>query len=76
VLRLHAQASSIGVHDVTLTPVTVDGAELGTPLTFSLRTSQVGTLIWVILVGGSLLLVVMILRRVRRGLREHRWRGQ
>lgn len=76
VLRLHARASSIGVHDVTLTPVTADGAELGTPLTFSLRTSQVGTLIWVILVGGSLLLVVMILRRVRRGLREHRWRGQ
>jgi hypothetical protein len=76
VLRLHARASSIGVHDVTLTPVTVDGAELGTPLTFSLRTSQVGKLIWGLLVGGGGLLVVMILRRIRRGLREHRWRGQ
>jgi hypothetical protein len=76
VLRLHASASSIGVHQVTLTPVTSDGAELGTPLTFSLRTSQVGKLIWGILVGGGGLLVVMILRRIRRGLREHRWRGQ
>jgi hypothetical protein len=76
VLRLRARASSIGVHEVTLTPVTSDGAELGTPLTFNLRTSQVGRLIWVVLVCGAALLVVMILRRVRRGLREHRWRGQ
>ena len=76
VLRLRARASSIGVHEVTLTPVTADGAELGTPLTFSLRTSQVGKLIWVVLVCGGLLLIVMILRRIRRGLREHRWRGQ
>jgi hypothetical protein len=76
VLRLHARASTIGVHDVTLTPVTVGGAELGTPLTFSLRTSQVGKLIWGLLVGGAGLLVVMILRRIVRGLREHRWRGQ
>jgi hypothetical protein len=76
VVRLHAKASSIGVHEVTLTPVTADGAELGTPLVFTLRTSQVGKLIWGILVGGGGLLVVMILRRIRRGLREHRWRGQ
>jgi hypothetical protein len=76
VLRLHANASSIGVHEVTLTPVTADGDELGTSLTFNLRTSQVGRLIWVVLVGGGVLLVVMILRRIRRGLREHRWRGQ
>jgi len=76
VLRLRARASSIGVHEVTLTPVTAGGAELGTPLTFSLRTSQVGKLIWVVLVCGGALLVVMILRRIRRGIREHRWRGQ
>ena len=76
VLRLRARASSIGVHEVTLTPVTAEGSELGTPLTFSLRTSQVGRLIWGILVAGGGLLVVMILRRIRRGIREHRWRGQ
>jgi hypothetical protein len=76
VLRLRATASSIGVHEVTLTPVTAEGTELGTPLTFSLRTSQVGRLIWGVLIGGGALLVVMILRRILRGLREHRWRGQ
>jgi hypothetical protein len=76
VLRLKATASTIGVHEVTLTPVTTEGTELGTPLTFSLRTSQVGRLIWGVLVGGAGLLFVMILRRILRGLREHRWRGQ
>ena len=75
-LRLHARASTIGVFVVLLFFVLVVGAELGTPLTFSLRTSQVGKLIWGLLVGGGGLLVVMILRRIRRGLREHRWRGQ
>jgi len=76
VLRLHAKASSVGVHEVTLTPVTPEGLELGTPLVFTLRASQVGKLIWGVIAAGALLLVVMILRRVRRGLREHRWRGQ
>lgn len=75
VLRLRTHASSIGVHEVTLTPVTGNGAELGTPLTFSLRTSQVGTLIWYVLGAAGLLLVVMIGRRILRGFREHRWRG-
>jgi hypothetical protein len=76
VLPLHARASSIGVHDVTLSPVTADGTEFGTPLTLSLRTSQVGQLIWAVMAAGGGLLAVMILRRIRRGLREHRWRGQ
>ena len=74
VLRLKAKASKIGVTQVVLTPVTADGAGLGTPLIFSLRTSQVGKLIWAVLLAGGLLLVVMIGRRIRRGLREHRWR--
>lgn len=76
VLRLRARAAEIGVHEVTLTPVTEDGASLGTPLTFSLRTSQVGRLIWAVVGGGAALLLVMITLRIRRGLREHRWRGQ
>ncbi|MFL6023830.1 MAG: DUF6049 family protein [Marmoricola sp.] len=76
VLRLKARASSIGVSRITLTPVTADGTELGTPLAFSLRTSQVGKTIWFVLIAFGALLVVMILRRVRRGLVEHRWKGR
>lgn len=76
VVRLHAEAAGIGVRTVVISPVTEDGDPLGTSLTFSLRTSQVGRLIWAILLASAGLLIVMILRRVRRGLREHRWRGQ
>lgn len=76
VLRVKVDGSDIGVHAVTVTPTAPDGQSLGTPLTFNLRTSQVGTLIWIVLGAGAALLVVMIGRRVMRGLREHRWRGQ
>jgi len=76
VLRLKAKASTIGVTRVVLTPVTEEGTEFGTPLTFSLRTSQVGKTIWFVLIGFGALLVVMILRRIRRGLVEHRWKGK
>ncbi len=72
-LRLQV-TSSIGVHDVTLFPVTTSGEATGTPLTFNLRTSQVGRLIWYILAAGGTLLVVMIVRRIVLRLRGQQWR--
>lgn len=72
-LRLQV-TSGVGVHDVTLYPVTAQGQETGTPLTFSLRTSQVGQLIWYIIIAGGTLLAVMVLRRIVLRIRNHRWR--
>jgi hypothetical protein len=72
-LRLQV-TSGVGVHDVTLSPVTTEGDEAGTPLTFSLRTSQVGQLIWYIIFAGGALLAVMIIRRIVLRIRSHRWR--
>ena len=66
--------SSVGVHEVRLTPITAKGEEVGTPLSFSLRTSQVGRLIWFVIVAGGVLLGVMILRRIVLRVRNHRWR--
>ncbi len=74
-LRLQV-SSGVGVHEVTLLPVTVDGKETGTPLTFSLRTSQVGRLIWYIIIAGGTLLAVMIVRRIVLRIRSHRWRQE
>jgi len=72
-LRLQV-ASGVGVHDVTIFPVTTEGEAAGTSLTFSLRTSQVGRLIWYIIAAGGTLLVVMIVRRIVLRIRDHRWR--
>jgi hypothetical protein len=73
-VRLQATASNVGVHRITLTPVTTDGHAVGEPQSFNLRTSQVGRLIWFIIVGvGALLAVAVVLRIVHR-VRSHRWR--
>jgi hypothetical protein len=66
--------STVGVHAVRLTPVTTRGEEVGTPLNFSLRTSQVGRLIWFVILAGGVLLGVMVLRRIVLRVRNHRWR--
>lgn len=74
-LRLTAQADDIGVHRVTLTPVTEKGQRLGTPIEFDIRTSQVGQLIWVIMVAGAVLLFAMVLRRIVIRVRRARATG-
>lgn len=74
VLRLQADATGIGVHRVTVTPVTTAGSAFGTPLVFDLRTSQVGNVIWAAMVAAGVLLTLMIIRRIYRRIREHRWR--
>ena len=66
--------SAVGVHEVRLTPVTTEGQAVGTPLSFSLRTSQVGRLIWYVILAGGVLLGVMVLRRIVLRVRNHRWR--
>ena len=72
-LRLQV-SSRVGVHEVTLEPVTTEGETTGTPLTFSLRTSQVGRLIWIIIIAGGLLLAVTSVRRIVLRIRNSRWR--
>jgi hypothetical protein len=67
-------SSGVGVHEVTLSPVTTQGENAGTPLTFGLRTSQVGQLIWYIIIAGGALLAVMIVRRIVLRIRLNRWR--
>ncbi|MEP6814362.1 MAG: DUF6049 family protein [Marmoricola sp.] len=71
-VRLPAKASDIGVREVQLTPVTRKGYPVGSPITLSVRSSQVSSLIWGVMAAGGALLVVMIVRRAfkRGGLRR------
>lgn len=66
-VRLKASSSQIGVHAVTLAATNANGKKIGSFAHFNVRTSQVGTLIWVIMgVGGAVLLVAISIRLWRR----------
>lgn len=71
-LRLQADATSIGVHTVTIAATTADGAPLGNRTQFTVRTSNVGTFVWIVMGLGAGVLAVAIairlFRRVRRAL--------
>lgn len=71
-VRLHAHASTVGVHEVTLRAVTSADHAVGRPLVFSVRTSQIGRVFWMVLAGGMVLLVLLVARRVRQRIRARR----
>ncbi|MGI9156401.1 MAG: DUF6049 family protein [Marmoricola sp.] len=72
-VKLHATAADIGVRQVRLVPVTRHGDPVGTPIAFTIRSSQVSSLIWAVMALGATLLVVMILRRaLKRGLHREK----
>jgi hypothetical protein len=68
-VRLVAEARNIGVHSVRLVPTTRDGTPLGNATEFSVRSSQVGLVIWLIMGAGAAVLVaaagVRVVRRLR-----------
>ena len=70
-LRVHLSARRVSVQEITLTAVTAGGIPVGTPLTFTLRSSSVGAVVWAVTIAIVLVLVLFIGRRVRR-----RWRGR
>ena len=69
-VQIQAQATGIGIHQVTLQPVSESGVPVGTPATLAIRSSRVGLILWVIMgVGASALfgaIALRIWRRVRR----------
>jgi hypothetical protein len=65
--RLQASSHDIGVHSVTLVTTDATGEPLGSTARLSVRTSNVSTVIWVIMaVGGALLLLAIVVRLYRR----------
>ncbi len=66
-VRLEASSADIGVHSVRLMTTDAEGVPLGSTTQFSVRTSHVSTVIWVIIAaGGGLLLLAVVIRLVRR----------
>lgn len=74
-IRLDVTSGDIGVHSVRLGVTDADGVPLGSETQFSVRTSNVSTVIWVIMGAGAALLFlaigVRLFRRVRRRRATH-----
>lgn len=67
VVRLSVASTTRGLRSVTLSPTTSQGDPLGGSTTFTVRSTQVGLVIWIIMgVGGAVLLVAIVRRVVRR----------
>jgi hypothetical protein len=71
-LRVNLSAQRVSVQEVTLTAVTSAGVPFGTPLTFTLRSSPVGAVVWAITIAIALVLAVLVGRRIRRRVRLRR----
>ncbi len=75
-VRLRATATGIGVHAVTLMPVTTLGQPLGRSVEFNVRSSQVGLVIWAIMgIGGAVLFIAIAIRVSRRVARRKKTHG-
>lgn len=71
-VRMRAESAAIGVHEVTLVATTEDGRRLGSEVQFSVRSSNVGLVIWLVMGTAGALLMVMIGFRILRRVRTHR----
>ncbi|MGN6129571.1 MAG: DUF6049 family protein [Nocardioidaceae bacterium] len=71
-LRLTAAAKDIGVHRVLLEATDADGHPLGSVSVFTVRTSQVGLVIWLVMAAGGVVLLAAIALRVLRRVRRRR----
>jgi hypothetical protein len=73
-VRLSAQAKDIGVHAVTLAVTDADGRPTGARTEFTVRTSEVSQVVWVIMaIAGALLFGAIAVRIARRVLH---WRAR
>ena len=71
-LRLQASARTVGVHEVRAQPETTTGALVGRPFIFSVRTSQIGQFFWYVLLAGTAIVLLLIIRRIRLRIRARR----
>lgn len=74
-VRLQAHSTDIGVHAVTLRATDATGVPLGSSTQFSVRTSNVSTVIWLVMAAGGFVLLlaigIRVVRRIRRRKATH-----
>ncbi|MBA2464766.1 MAG: hypothetical protein H0V42_07310, partial [Nocardioidaceae bacterium] len=69
-VRLRADSSSIGVRSVTLRATTEEGTPIGPQVRLSVRSSNVGLVIWVVMGVGATIFLIAVAARIRRKVRD------
>jgi hypothetical protein len=69
-LTVSVVAPSVGVTTVTVRLVTGSGQQFGDPTTFPLRSSMVGTVIWYAMGAVGVFLLLLVVRRIWRRVRD------
>jgi hypothetical protein len=71
-MQIQVRARGIGVHQVTLQPVTTSGTAVGRPELLSVRSSRIGAILWIVMAVGATLLFAAIAFRIWRRIRQRR----
>jgi len=71
-VNVSVEAPNVGVTTVRVRLMTENGRPFGEPVTFPLRSSMVGTVIWYVMGGIGVLLLVLVVRRIGRRMRSAR----
>lgn len=71
-VRVTVNAPRVSVQEVTLSAINAQGAPVGTPLVFTLRSSPVGAVVWAITIAIVLILVLIAGRRMRKRIRRRK----
>jgi hypothetical protein len=68
-VTIEVQAPNVGVTTVYAQLVTADGRQFGEPITFPLRSSVVGEIIWYAMGAVGVFVLLLVVRRIGRRLR-------
>jgi hypothetical protein len=71
-MPIDVTATDIGIHQVTLQPVSAAGTTLGQGATLSIRSSKVGLILWVVMGVGAAVLFAMVVFRIRQRILQRR----
>jgi len=69
-VRLRADSTNIGLRSVTLRATTEEGIPIGTQVRVSVRSSNVGLVIWVVMGVGGAIFLLAVAARIRRRIRD------
>lgn len=71
-IRINVSTPRVAVQQVTLSATMLSGETIGSPLSFTVRSSSVGVVVWAVLIAVGLVLALVVIQRIRHRLTSGR----